>query len=120
MDDEAAERPQVRVTFERAVPMFRNRLTSELESEGLAAFSGPPPGEYRGGREAIDVVRVTLQILGGVKVLEDTAESVARIVRAISAAIGRSPTRPEMVITIYGPDDKPLKEVRVSEKRKGR
>jgi hypothetical protein len=75
MDDEA-ERPRVRVTFERGVPMFRDRLTSELESEGLAAVSGPPPGEYRGGREVIDVVRVTLQVLGGVKVLEDTAESV--------------------------------------------
>jgi urease gamma subunit len=111
-----AETPQVRVTFEVAAPLFQQGLASELEREGLEVVPGPPPMEKRDGREVVEVVRVGLQILGGAKVLEGTAESVAKVVRAINAAIRKTPTRArEMILTIYGPDNKPLKDVRVSE-----
>jgi len=113
----SADSVQVRVTFETAAPLFRHALKSELESEGLEVVPGPAPLERRSvPSQAIEVLRVGLQVLGGAKVLEGAAESVAKIVRAIHRAVGERPTMPETVLTIYGPDDKPLRDVRVPAK----
>jgi hypothetical protein len=116
----SADGVQVRATFETAAPLFRHALKSELESEGLEVVPGPAPLERRGGpAEAIELLRVSLEVLGGARVLEGTVESVAKIVRAIHRAVGERPTMPETVLTIYGPDGKPLKELRVPAKREG-
>lgn len=70
-------------------------LTEELVAEGITVERGPAPMEERGGgREALEALRITIQILGEGLIVAGTGTCVARLVRVISAALrgdGRDP-----------------------------
>jgi len=113
------EQPSLRLTFVNvALPLFQHVLSDELVSEGLVVVPGPAPIEERGGgREVVEVVRVTLEVLGAVDVVAGAATLVARIVRAIEAAVRKGKQMPETEVVIYGPDNEVLRVVRIPAKR---
>jgi hypothetical protein len=108
------DEPAIRVTFEEAAPLFQHDLRDELTAEGFDVQPGPPPMEQRGAPEAaVGVLLVTIQLIRTGREIEDSVAWVAKIVRGIERVVRRSKTVPETVVTIYGPDNEPLKEVHI-------
>ena len=115
------DEPAIRVTLRKPRRCSNTSFTRSSIREGFAVQSGPPPVERRGAPEvAAGILVVAIQILRTAREVDDSASWVAKIVRGIEHAKFRRKTMPETVVTIYGPDGKPLKEVRVPSKREER
>ena len=118
---DAPNKSAIRVTFTEPAPLFQHELHEELAAEGFDVQPGPGPMERRGAPEvAVGILVVAIQIIRVGREADDSMAWVRKIVRGIDHAARRRKIMPETVVTIYGPDGDPLKEVHIPRKHEDR